>query len=35
VISENVQHTSLVCSARVSEAKRHRYVAVHLEGRDE
>jgi hypothetical protein len=35
VISENVLHTSLVRSARVSETKRHRYVAVHHEGRDE
>jgi hypothetical protein len=35
VISENVLHTSLVCSARVSETERHRYVAVHPERRDE
>jgi hypothetical protein len=35
VISENMLHTSLVCSARVSETKRHRYVAVHPEWRDE
>jgi hypothetical protein len=35
VVSENVLHTSLVCSAHVSETKRHRYVAVHPEGRDE
>jgi hypothetical protein len=32
VISENMLHASLVCSARVSETKRHCYVAVHLEG---
>jgi hypothetical protein len=35
VISENVLHTSLVSSARISETKRHRYVVVHPEGRDE
>jgi hypothetical protein len=35
VISENMLHASLVCSARVSETKRHRYVAVHPEGSDE
>jgi hypothetical protein len=35
VIPENVLHTSLVCSARVSETKRHRYVVVHHEGSDE
>jgi hypothetical protein len=35
VVSENVLHTSLVCSARVPEAKRHRYVAEHSEQRDE
>jgi hypothetical protein len=28
-------HTSLVRSARVSETKRHHYVAVYPEGRDE
>jgi hypothetical protein len=28
VISENVLHTSLVCSARVSETERHCYVAI-------
>jgi hypothetical protein len=35
VVSENMLHTSLVCSARVSETKRHHYVAVHPEGHDE
>jgi hypothetical protein len=30
-----VLHTSLVCSARVSETKQHCYVAVHSEWRDE
>jgi hypothetical protein len=35
VIPENVLHTSLVCSARVSETKWHRHVAVHPEWRDE
>jgi hypothetical protein len=35
VIPENVLHTSLICSARVPEAERHRYVAVHSEGSDE
>jgi hypothetical protein len=35
VISENVLHTSLVCSTRVSETERHCYVAVHPERRDE
>jgi hypothetical protein len=35
VILENVLHTSLVCSARVSKTERHRYVAVHPEGGDE
>jgi hypothetical protein len=35
VIPENVLHTSLVCSTRISETKRHRYVAVHPEGSDE
>jgi hypothetical protein len=35
VISENMLHASLVCSARVSETKRYRYVAVHPEGSDE
>jgi hypothetical protein len=35
VVSEDVLHTSLVCSARVSEAKRHRHVAEHSERRDE
>jgi hypothetical protein len=28
-------HTSLVCSARISEAKWHRYIAEHSEQRDE
>jgi hypothetical protein len=35
VITEDVLHTSLVCSARISEAKRHRYIAEHSERRDE
>jgi hypothetical protein len=35
VVSEDVLHTSLVCCARVSEAERHRDVAVHPERRNE
>jgi hypothetical protein len=35
VIPENVLHTSLVCTARVSETERHHYVAIHPEGSDE
>jgi hypothetical protein len=35
VISENVLHTSLVCSARVSETEWHCYVTIHPERRDE
>jgi hypothetical protein len=35
VIPENVLHTSLVCSARVSETEQHCYVAIHPELRDE
>jgi hypothetical protein len=35
VVSENVLHAPLVHSARISEAKRHRYVAKHSEWRDE
>jgi hypothetical protein len=35
VISKNVLHTSLLCSIRVPETERHRYVAVHSEWRDE
>jgi hypothetical protein len=35
VISENMLHASLICSAHVSETRRHRYVAVHPEGSDE
>jgi hypothetical protein len=35
VVSEDVLHTSLVCGTRVSEAKRHRYVAEHPEQLDE
>jgi hypothetical protein len=31
VVSEDVLHTSLVRSARISEAKWHRYVAKHSE----
>jgi hypothetical protein len=35
VISENVLHTSLVCSTRISETERYCYVAIHPERRDE
>jgi hypothetical protein len=35
VVSENMLHASLICSARISETKRHRYIAVHPEGSDE
>jgi hypothetical protein len=35
VVSENVLHTPLERSARILEAKRHRYVAEHSERRDE
>jgi hypothetical protein len=35
VIPENVLHTSLVCSARVSETERHCHVAIHPERHDE
>jgi hypothetical protein len=35
VIPENVLHTSLVCSARISETEWHHYVAVHPEESDE
>jgi hypothetical protein len=35
VVSEDVLHTPLVCSARVSETKRHRYVAEYSKRRDE
>jgi hypothetical protein len=35
VVSEDVLHTPLVRRARISEAKRHRDVAVHPERRDE
>ena len=31
---ENVEHTPLICSSGVSEAKGHRDVAVHAERRD-
>ena len=31
MVSENVEHTSLICSSGVSEAKGHRDVAVHDE----
>jgi hypothetical protein len=34
VIPENVLHTSLVCSARISETERHCHVAIHPERRD-
>jgi hypothetical protein len=35
VVSENMLHTPLVHSTRVSGAKWHRYVVEHLEWRDE
>jgi hypothetical protein len=35
VVSEDVLHTSLVRSARISEAERHRHIAEHSEWRDE
>jgi hypothetical protein len=35
VVSKNVLHTPLVRSARISEAKWHRYVAKHSKWRDE
>jgi hypothetical protein len=35
VITEIVQHTSLVCSARISETERHCHVAIHPERHDE
>jgi hypothetical protein len=35
VISENVLHTSLVGSARISETERHCHIAIHPERRDE
>jgi hypothetical protein len=35
VISENVLHTSLICSARVSETEWHCYVTIHPERCDE
>jgi hypothetical protein len=35
VIPENVLHTLLVCSARISETERHCHVAIHPERRDE
>jgi hypothetical protein len=35
VVSEDVLHTSLVCSARISEPEWHNYVAEHPERRDE
>jgi hypothetical protein len=35
VVLENVLHTSLVCSARISKTEWHRYVAEHAEWRDE
>jgi hypothetical protein len=34
VVSENVMHTPLVRSARISEAKWYRYVEKHSEWRD-
>ena len=34
MVSENVEHTPLVCGSGVSEAKGHRDVAVHAEGCD-
>jgi hypothetical protein len=35
VVSKDVLHTSLVRSARISEAKRHRHVSRHPKRRDE
>jgi hypothetical protein len=35
VVSENMLHTPLVRSTRVSDAKQHRYVAEHPKRRDE
>jgi hypothetical protein len=35
VVPEDMLHTSLVSSFRISEAKRHRHVAIHPERRDE
>jgi hypothetical protein len=35
VVSENVLHTSLVCSTRVPKAEWLRYVAEHSKRRDE
>jgi hypothetical protein len=35
VVSEDVLHASLVCSARISEAKWHRYIAEHPKRHDE
>jgi hypothetical protein len=35
VVSEDMLHTSLVSSTCISEAERHRHVAIHLEWRDE
>ena len=35
MVPEYVEHTPLVCSSGVSEAKGHRNVAVHAERRDE
>jgi hypothetical protein len=35
VVPENMLHTSLVSSTRISEAKRHHHVAIHPERRDE
>ena len=31
MVPENVEHTPLICSSGISEAKRHRDVAVHAE----
>jgi hypothetical protein len=35
VIPENMLHTSLVCSARISETEQHRHIAIHPDRRDE
>ena len=34
-VPKNLEHTSLICSPRVLEAKRHGYVAIHSERGDE
>ena len=34
-VPKNLEHTLLICSPRVLEAKRHGYVAIHSERGDE